>query len=542
MPHLFITQQNNLSDFFTTISEDDIQGCCESKVYHRGVEYYEFGNVADVSYNIDKTRLKTQVEGSSDYIVIISLQNGHIEGTCTCPYEEGICKHIIASLLFAIDESSEIDDVPDAQNPGTDINQYLLSLSKNELISLVKKFAPEQFWVEVKNKFSDSTSAQNIFKKVERNIQKIFNNSDCLYDIGVFSAALDKEIEKLSGLEKQLKNEVEELLFYIISEVDNAFDEGYLYDDYNDYNYEPSEEFNGFVTSYARSLNYEEKTAFLTKLDTVLQEQSYETYRSLEQLSGTVFTEDNLPALKHMLVNDYKNISPRLIENYYERVHHLLTEQEKEVILTEIQNISSKWIIELAGLYDSQNRSTKAVDTIKIWLSRNGAFGAEKVHMLYLDLLAKAGLNLSEAANVAITKCPSCAMLQKIASLTSDGLSNYEQILKQKAAEQLLEYLELNNRLPEALTLIKQSKAIWPERIFDFFKKHKKHFPSDAEKYFSEVINKNLEYTGDNYYYTISDIIQQLKQINKALAAEYLADIRVNYKRRRKLISILSNL
>jgi hypothetical protein len=541
MSHLFIAKQNNLPDFFKTISADDIQGCCESKVYHRGQEYFKYGYVADASYNIDKTRLKTLVKGNSEYTVIINLQNGEVGGSCTCPYGE-TCKHVIASLLFANDENSEIEVLPDAKNSGTDINQYLQSLSNNELIGLVKKYAPEQFWVEIKNKFSDSSSAQNIFKKVERNIQKIFKDSDSLYNPGDFDAALDKEIKKLSGLEKHLKSEVEGLLLYIISEVDNAFDEGYLYDHYNDDNYEPSEEFIGFVTKFVKCLDYEEKTAFLTKLDTVLKEQSYDTFGSLQQLSEAVFTEDDLPTLKDMLVSGYKKMSHNLIENYYERVRNLLTEQEKEVILAEIQNNNSKWIIELAGLYDSRNLVIKATDGIKEWLNVNNGFGVDEVYTLYLDLLAKAGLSLSEAAKEAITQCSTCSMLQKIASLISEGMSDYELTLEQKAAGQLLDYLEITDRLPEAMALIKRSKNIWHTRVFDFFKKHKKIFPSEAEIFFTNAINKNLEFAGDSYYHAIGDNIQQLKQVNSSLAAEYLADIRLNYKRRRNLISILSKL
>lgn len=78
MPQFFITKRNNLPDFFKTISADDILGCCESKVYHRGLEYFKYGCVADASYNIDKTRLKTLVKGNSEYTVIIDLQNGNI--------------------------------------------------------------------------------------------------------------------------------------------------------------------------------------------------------------------------------------------------------------------------------------------------------------------------------------------------------------------------------------------------------------------------------------------------------------------------------
>jgi hypothetical protein len=541
MSHLFLTKQNNLPNFFKTISVDEVQGCCESKVYHRGLEYFKHGYVADASYNVDKTRLKTLVKSNSEYTVIINLQNSEVGGSCTCPYG-GTCKHVIASLLFAYDENSEIEVLPDAINPETDIIQYLQSLSKNELIGLVKKYAPEQFWLEVKNSFSDSSSAQTTFRKVERNIQKVFKDSDNLYNPVDFDAALDKEIKKLSGLEKHLKSEVEGLLMYIISEVDNAFDEGYLYDHYNDYNYEPSEDFNGFVINFVKSLNYEEKTAFLSKLDTVLKEQSYNTFGSLHRLSETVFTEDDLPALKDMLVSGYKKMSHNLIENYYERVCTLLTEQEKEVILTEMQNNNSKWIIELAGLYDSQNQGIKATDAIKVWLTVNNGFRVDEVYTLYLDLLAKSGLSLSEAAKEAISHCSTCSMLQKIATLMSEGMSEYELVLEQKAAEQLLDYLENTDRLPEALALIKRSKNIWDTRVFDFFKKHKRIFPLEAENFFTDAINKNLEFAGDNYYHAICDNIQQLKQVNSSLAAEYLADIRLNYKRRRNLITFLSKL
>ena len=542
MDHLFITDQNNLPEFFETISNDDILDCCDSKVYHRSQQYFKYGYVADASYNIEKTRLKTMVKGNSEYTVIIDLQNGHIEGSCTCPYG-GTCKHVIASLLYAIGENSEIDVIPDAINPEIDINQYLQSLSQNELIDLVKQYAPEQFWVEIKNTFSNSSSAQTTFRKVERNIQKIFKESDSLNNPGDFDAALNKEIKKMSGLEKHLKSEVEGLLLYIIIEVDNAFQEGYLYDHYNDYNYEPSEEFNRFVTNFVKSLNFEEKTAFLSKLDTALKGHSSDTFGSLQQLSETVFTEDDLPALKDMLASGYNKMSHHLIETYYERVRNLLTEQEKEIILTEIQNNnSSKWIIELAGLYDSQSHTKKATDTIKVWLTANNVFGVENVYTLYLDLLAKAGLSLSEAAKEAINKCSSCSMLQKIASLVSEGMSDYELVLEQKAGVQYLDYLEITDRLPEAMALIKRSKNIWYTRVFDFFKKHKKIFPSEAEKFLTDAINKNLEFAGDNYYYAIGDNIQQLKQINSSLAGEYLADIRLKYKRRRNLISILSKL
>lgn len=92
------------------------------------------------------------------------------------------------------------------------------------------------------------------------------------------------------------------------------------------------------------------------------------------------------------------------------------------------------------------------------------------------------------------------------------------------------------------MALINRNTTIWDSRVFDFFKKHKRKFPSEALKHFYEVINKNLQYTGENYYYTIADSLQQIKQINTGYAMELVSEIRLNYKRRSKLMSIIAKL
>jgi hypothetical protein len=113
-------------------------------------------------------------------------------------------------------------------------------------------------------------------------------------------------------------------------------------------------------------------------------------------------------------------------------------------------------------------------------------------------------------------------------------------ILENKNPGQLLEYLEKHSRLSEALALIKRSKGISENDVYDFFKRHKKDFPEDAERLFCGVISKNLENSGEVYYQAIADAIDQLITINQSLALEYIRDIRLNYKRRRNLMSILS--
>ena len=113
-------------------------------------------------------------------------------------------------------------------------------------------------------------------------------------------------------------------------------------------------------------------------------------------------------------------------------------------------------------------------------------------------------------------------------------------ILEKKNPGQLLEYLEKHSRLLEALALIKRSKSISENDVYDFFKRHKKDFPEDAEILFCKIISKNLENSGEVYYQAIADAIDQLIKINHSLAMEYIKDIRINFKRRRNLMSILS--
>ena len=122
MFYLFNTDQINLPDFFRSISEEEIEECCTSKVFHRGNDYFRSGSVEEAAFNADKLKLKTLVVGDSDYTVQISLQKGEVAGSCTCPYET-VCKHIIASLLFAVDEKSEIDVDTNSKKLEPDISQ-----------------------------------------------------------------------------------------------------------------------------------------------------------------------------------------------------------------------------------------------------------------------------------------------------------------------------------------------------------------------------------------------------------------------------------
>jgi hypothetical protein len=515
MHSLFSTSQSDLSAFFRTLQTDDIRDCCSSKIYRRGEDYFESDAVSRIAYNGEKTLLKATVCGEDNYTVTIVLRDGKIFGSFTCPYED-VCKHIVATLLYATDDNAELEiehiDDKDTKNY---LYQYLQSLSKNELVALVEKFASEKFRTEVKNKFVNAGSAQKSFHKVEQKIRRLFDNQNLMYSPSDFSNALDSELEKLSGLEKPLRKEIEELLFYVIQRVDEAFDNGYLYEDYGDWCYEASQYFEEFVARYVACLDSSGKTSFLAKLDAALGEQSYSTFESLREIANSVFSDDDLPNLKNVLMSDYQNISPKLAGKYYDRVSNLISYDEKATVLGVLLKGSDKRAIELAMLHDAQGNLSKAIETLNAWLTdnRGSYYRHEDAWSFYLDLLEKGNHDLSDAASDAIVNCSTDTMLSKIVSIIGGDTTRYELLLEEKDADSMLRYLQKENRLQEALTLIKRKTHISENLIHDFFRAHKMVFPDDATTYFSKVIDKNLKETGDRYYEAIADALRDRKSV-----------------------------
>jgi hypothetical protein len=395
----------------------------------------------------------------------------------------------------------------------------------------------------VKNRHVNTSSASNVFHKVEKKIRKLFDYDQMMYHIEGFNEALDKELTKLAGFGKQLPKEIEDLLFYIFEAVEKAIEDGYLYDDHGD-QYYTSQLFDNFVSGFVASLGCEGKTSFLSRLDALLSEHPYSTFEGLICMANSVFADNDLPHLKNVLIADYKNISQKLCEKYYERVKQLLSYNEKTVVLDKLSQQNNKRVVELASFYDSHGELSKAIETMKTKLTENDAsyYAKQEAYIFYLELLKKGKHDASEVAADAIRKNPNYLMLFTIKSLFDYAPDRYELLLKQKNAGEYLRYLEKENRLSEALALIKENQTIAENLVSDFFKLHKTVFPNEAEAFFSKVIDKNLPDAGNHYYETIADAIVQLKKVNPNKANEYLIHIRTNYKRRRNLMELLEKL
>jgi hypothetical protein len=541
---LFNSDKKSLSAFLEDLTEDDIVSFCEYKIFLRGVEYYDSHLVKNVAYSPDENKVKATVKGGKNYTVEIFEHNNEILGSCTCPYD-GVCKHIVAVLLF-ISENDFKKSVKESNSQSDDIKngdnwkQYLSALDKNELIKLVDKYAPKSFRNEINNRNSDSSVAQKAFRSVRKNIEEIFNDEELLFSPSDFEASLTGQLEKLKGFEKQLPKEIEDLIIYLIENVNNAFDEGYLYiDNYSYEDYFESEAFCEFVCEFTGNLPFNEKIEFLIRLDTALNYMSYDTFEEIGENFTNIITNSEKNEFKVLITGSVDKFTVSFISRFYDSIASLLNEVEKERVLGKLKDNSTVYLVEFCELLVSQNRKEEAFNELKVFLKSDLAYRDEKLFSLFLDLSLDLKKNISDSALMAISKCPTAEMLIKIKSLPGVDFFRCKEILEKKNPEDLLFYFEKEHLYIEAIDLIKKEE-ISEYEVFDFFKRNKKHVAPEAEKCFVNRINKNLQFTGDSHYASVAESLDHLNKINPAATKRIVNEIRLNFKRRTKLMSMLN--
>jgi hypothetical protein len=111
------------------LAKADVLRAVERKVYNRGLDYLRDGRVRlrDVMDNAGRA----VVRGTENYVAEFVFE-GELSGRCTCPASQGkaVCKHVVATALAYIDDSSPKDQ--------TDIVKALLDdMPRAELIATI---------------------------------------------------------------------------------------------------------------------------------------------------------------------------------------------------------------------------------------------------------------------------------------------------------------------------------------------------------------------------------------------------------------------
>ncbi|MEL6555501.1 MAG: hypothetical protein AAFQ63_18880 [Cyanobacteria bacterium J06621_11] len=164
------------------------------------------------------------------------------------------------------------------------VETYLASLTKKELIDLVLKLAPQTFFDAIEAQFASQAEAEAIFNQAEKAVDAILSDERLLYDPSQFEKKIMEQLGQLRGLWDKLPSEIGYLLLNFMREVDQAFENGYLYLESYDTedDYFESEAVNDYIVRFASHLPSDLKSSYIEELKTVLEGAGYSTFFSIQ--------------------------------------------------------------------------------------------------------------------------------------------------------------------------------------------------------------------------------------------------------------------
>jgi len=164
------------------------------------------------------------------------------------------------------------------------INKYLEGLTKEELITLIVKFAPQTFLDTIDAQSANKSQATKIYSKVSQEINVLFTDEELLYSPKQFEHELLEKLEKIRGLWDKIPAEIGDLILEIMENVEQAFEDGYLYiekygqeDDYFE-----SKILNEYIARFFNNLPSDLQSSYIGKLKDVLEGFGYSTFLSIE--------------------------------------------------------------------------------------------------------------------------------------------------------------------------------------------------------------------------------------------------------------------
>jgi len=543
---LFDAESTDLKECLNNVSEENIESCCEYKIFNRGYDYFHNGMIEEIWYNKKANTISAEVIGTKEYNVELYVENGEVHGSCNCEYYD-VCKHIIAVLLDIAENGieniteSKIIEIPSFETVDY-FKNHLKKLTKDELINLVIRYAPDNYIRQIQNSKSTQKDASAIFDKVEKKVRENLSDEELLWDPSGMDAAIMKQLNKLKGLENQLHERISQLLLMIMESIDAAFDEGYLYiDNYYEEDYFESSEFNNYAISFAQKLSFEDKFRFIQELNTTIGGMGYSTFEEIPKKFSVCFSIEETAKLAEYVLSSEQNVDLSLIANIYGFIQSSLEEKDNEKLLKALSLTGSQeHLILLTELLMSQGKQTEALDFLSQFLDNQQGFIDNRIVELFLQLTKESGTDIVKAAWTALKHNPNEKNLSLIKSYGVSDTSAFEELLRNNNPVELLSFYEKEKRFSDALKLISDKNRFYDEIIFQFFKRNKKALKEQAEQYFLKRIDANLVSTGDNFYSKIAETVSQIKQINTKLAKEVVTDLRTNYKRRTKLMSMLN--
>lgn len=111
------------------LAREELREWAGTKIYNRGRDYVDA--VSQLSRTEDGN-LVAWVSGSDEYVTSVKYSgNGEFSHTCTCPYDDGPCKHAVAVVLAAAAHIKNGEAIP-LLDPGDDLSLELFDNREDE--------------------------------------------------------------------------------------------------------------------------------------------------------------------------------------------------------------------------------------------------------------------------------------------------------------------------------------------------------------------------------------------------------------------------
>ena len=199
------------ADLFRALKWSDLQAWAGEKAVAKGMKYQDEERVKEIKQTPEGS-LIARVQGSKTYFTKISLENGKLSSTCTCPVEHD-CKHGVAAVLEYLELAEQGEEVPVATE-----GDYLIIMARQ---------APAL-------KVEEARTSDQIFRKELREYLEQMGKEeliDLLMNLSERDSLLSRNLQDMLNL---ASGDTEETIGGIYSDLEELWEEARSYD-YRDY-------------------------------------------------------------------------------------------------------------------------------------------------------------------------------------------------------------------------------------------------------------------------------------------------------------------
>jgi len=510
-------------------------------------------------------QVEAEVYGSEPYQVVLEHRAGDVFGDCSCPYD-GRCKHL-AALLMHLRDNEEEEDLEQinlvagaqayskSQTAAFDFEQYLESLSADELRALVQQFAPESYRRTLAAQQAAPNANQKALQSVEKRVRDLFKKAP-EYGPDDFESTLLKHLDSVRPFWLNQPAAVATLLRDCIKGIDDAQGEGYLYDDYSDGVFEGND-FGRYLAEFVAAQPVEAILTTLQPLAEAFDECEYSNSTNFLPHLVELLSETKRRAVAPFFLNTDALVG---LEDRHQRVvwqhlQPLLTPAEQRRFLERLMS-NSFFALELATLLEGEGEADKAISMLEKALETaepypwffnsifSNAAGKAKLfeRRIELEQRHRKGRDLEKWAIRYVQGTATAESLHFVLQYLPEQKDALEKLLQKTNVEAFACYLEDLKRLDETVGLfrLKQGAPSFQWQ-YDFFKRHKKTFPDAAKVVFLQVLDQELPHPASNHYRAVTEALTHLKAIEAPADFQVRINaIRLEYKRRTSLMAMLS--